>query len=204
MLIPWLNFISLQVSAFLFAYYAIISVMPVTRAEKHGEKAWRDCYKFRKIMSVFIAIMVINMILWLWFPVPELAWLLSSNPLIGILVGVTIVIPCTVIMWKALKDGGTEHMKPSQDTKMHSGIYNHIRHPGIWGEMPLYISVGFFVNSIFLVVWAMIFAILFTVINIHYEEKDLVKRFGDAYRKYQQRTGALIPKFRRRRKQPPS
>jgi protein-S-isoprenylcysteine O-methyltransferase Ste14 len=200
MLIPWLNLISLQVSAFLFAYFAIISVMPVTRAEKYGDKAWKDCYRFRKIMSVFVGIMVLNMILWFWFPVPELAWPLTLNPLIGIIIGIAIVIPSIIILAKALKDGGAEHMKPSQETKMHGGIYNHIRHPGVWGEMPLYISIGFFLNSLFLILWSTIFSILFVVINIHYEERDLVKRFGDVYREYQQRTGALIPKFWRRKK----
>ena len=30
---------------------------------------------------------------------------------------------------------------------------------------------------------------------IYYEEKDLVRRFGDSYREYQKRTGALFPKF---------
>jgi hypothetical protein len=34
-----------------------------------------------------------------------------------------------------------------------------------------------------------------TAVVIRYEEKDLVKRFGDAYLECRQRTGALIPKF---------
>ena len=30
---------------------------------------------------------------------------------------------------------------------------------------------------------------------IHYEEIDLVKRFGEKYNEYQKRTGALFPKL---------
>ncbi|MHA1384825.1 MAG: hypothetical protein ACTSR3_13830 [Candidatus Helarchaeota archaeon] len=32
-------------------------------------------------------------------------------------------------------------------------------------------------------------------IIIYYEEKDLVKRFGKAYIEYQHNTGAIFPKF---------
>jgi protein-S-isoprenylcysteine O-methyltransferase Ste14 len=35
---------------------------------------------------------------------------------------------------------------------------------------------------------------------IHYEEKDLMKRFGNAYEEYRQQTGALIPKLKKREK----
>ncbi|MFX1538420.1 MAG: methyltransferase family protein [Promethearchaeota archaeon] len=197
----WLNLISLHVSALMFAYFSIISVMPVTRSEKRGEKAWKECYWFRLIMSVFVCIMIINMILWLWFPVPELAWLVHPNPLVGIFLGIVIVVPCVIILVKALRDGGKEHMYPSKDTKMHGGIYKYIRHPGVWGEMPLYIAIGFFVNSLFLVLWMTLFVILYVPIYIYFEEKDLVKRFGDSYREYQQQTGALIPRFWRNKKQ---
>ncbi|MFX0096008.1 MAG: methyltransferase family protein [Candidatus Hodarchaeota archaeon] len=194
-LLGWLNFISLNISMLLFAYFSIASVMPVTRAEKRGDKAWKECYWFRIIMSVFVGIMIINMILWIWFPISELAWYVHPNPLIGIGIGAVIVIPCTIILVKALKDGGTEHMKPSKDTEMHKGIYEHIRHPGVWGEMPWYIAIGLFINSLFLALWMTLFVILYTPVYIYFEEKDLVKRFGDSYREYQQQTGALIPRF---------
>ena len=71
----------------------------------------------------------------------------------------------------------------------------HIRHPQILGEMPLFIAITLFINSLFLVVWVTFFVILGTPILIHYEEKDLLKRFGDAYLEYRRRTGGLIPKF---------
>ncbi len=194
-LIPWVNFISLQVSALMFAYFSIISVMPVTREEKRGEKAWKECYWFRLIMGIFVCIMVVNTILWIWFPVPELNWHFHPDPLFGFLIGVIITIPCIVILIKAMQDGGEEHMKPSKATELHGGIYQHIRHPGVLGEMPLYIVVALFVNSLFLVLWMILFILCYVPIYIYFEEKDLIKRFGAPYIEYRNQTGALIPKF---------
>jgi protein-S-isoprenylcysteine O-methyltransferase Ste14 len=36
-------------------------------------------------------------------------------------------------------------------------------------------------------------------IVIYFEEKDLIKRFGDKYLDYKKKTGALIPKFWQKR-----
>ncbi|MFX0205646.1 MAG: methyltransferase family protein [Candidatus Hodarchaeota archaeon] len=194
-LIPWVNLLSLHISALMFSYFSIVSVMPVTREEKRGEKAWKECYWFRIVMSVFAVIMVINTILWIWFPVPIFNWKIHPDPFFGFIIGVIITIPCGVILVKAMQDGGEEHMKPSKETKLHGGIYQHIRHPGVWGEMPLYIVIALLINSFFLVIWMIIFVILYVPFYIYFEEKDLVKRFGAPYIEYREKTGALVPKF---------
>jgi len=40
--------------------------------------------------------------------------------------------------------------------------------------------------------------VLITPIVIYFEEKDLIKRFGDGYLFYKKNVGALIPKFWRK------
>jgi protein-S-isoprenylcysteine O-methyltransferase Ste14 len=65
--------------------------------------------------------------------------------------------------------------------------------------MPLFIAIALFINSLFLTVWTTLFVSLGTPIFIHYEEKDLLKRFGDAYLEYRRRTRGLIPRFWKRR-----
>ena len=140
-------------------------------------------------------IMIINMILWIWFPVPNLAWAFHPNPVVGEVIAFAIAVPSSAILMKGVKDAGKETMQPSKTTKIFGGIYQHIGHPQTLGEMPLFIAVALFINSLFLVLWATLFVILGTPILVYYEEKDLVKRFGNAYLEYRRRTGALIPKF---------
>lgn len=201
MSIAWLNLLSLHISAFLLAYLGVLSVMPVTRAEKRGERAWKECRQLRSIAGFFEFVLIINMVLWIWYPVQQLAWLIHFNPLVGRIVATAIAAPCATILVKGMKDAGMETMQPSKTTKMFGGIYQYIRHPQTLGEMPLLIAIAFFTNSLFLVLWATLIVVLGTGILIHYEEKDLVKRFGDAYLEYRQRTGALIPKFWKKKRE---
>jgi protein-S-isoprenylcysteine O-methyltransferase Ste14 len=53
--------------------------------------------------------------------------------------------------------------------------------------------IALFVNSLFLTVWMTVFIFIFTPIHIYYEEKDLLKRFGDEYAEYRKATPAVFP-----------
>ena len=200
LVIEWLNFISLHVCAILFAYLTTLSVMPVTREEERGEQAWDECATLRNISFVFAGIMILNTIFWFWFPVSELAWVLNPDPLFGIIIGAIIGIPCIAILRVAMRDAGEEMGAPQKGISMHGGIYKRIRHPGALGEMPLYIVVALIVNSLFLTIWMTAFVFLFTPMHIYYEEKDLLKRFGEDYAEYRRTTPALFPGLKRRRK----
>jgi len=196
LIIAWFNLISLHVCATIFAYLTTLSVMPVTREEERGEEAWAECAKLRSISFVFAGIMILNTILWVLFPVTELAWVLNSNPLFGIVIGAIIGIPCLMILRIAMKDAGEEMSSPQKGISMHGGIYKRIRHPGALGEMPLYVVVALFVNSFFLTIWMILFIVIFTPLHIHYEEKDLLKRFGEEYAEYRRTTPAIFPRLR--------
>ncbi len=81
--------------------------------------------------------------------------------------------------------------------ELHGGIYKKLRHPGAVGEMPLYVVIALFVNSLFLAIWLTAFILVFTPIHIYYEEKDLLKRFGEEYAEYRRRTPAVFPGLKR-------
>ena len=199
LVIAWLNLISLHVCAILFAYLTTLSVMPVTREEERGEKAWAECARLRNISFAFAGIMILNTILWIWFPITELAWVLSPDPVFGIIIGSIIGVPCFILLMIAMRDAGEEMGAPQKGISMHGGIYKRMRHPGALGEMPLYIVIALFVNSLFLTIWMTLFVFIFTPIHIYYEEKDLLKRFGEDYAEYRRTTPALFAGLKRRR-----
>ena len=200
-LIAILNFISLLSSFIVMGYFYTLSIQPMKRSEKYGDKAWRDCKNFRSIGSLGELISIINLILWIWFPLPFVnEWIINPNFWIGVIIAVCILIPCIIIMIKGVKDAGSETLKPSKETKMYGGIYNYIRHPQTLGEFPILIAISFIFNSWFLVILSTLFIIIYTPIMIYYEEIDLTKRFGEKYTEYQKRTGALFPKLRMKQK----
>ncbi len=194
-MIEWLNFISLILSTIFFCYFYTLSVQPMKRKEKRGERAWKDCMILRSLAGLFEFIIFVNILLWAWFPIPSLSWIIHSNIGVGIVICIAIVVPGLIIMVKGVKDAGSESLRPSKDTEMYGGIYNYIRHPQTLGEFPIFVAFAFAVNSWFLILLMSALVVIYTPIMIHYEEKDLIKRFGDRFREYQQRTGAILPKF---------
>ncbi len=196
-MINWVNLGSLLLSIVLFCYLYTLSVQPIKREAQKGNLAWEQCMRLRIVASFFELIIAMNLILWIWFPIPMINWQVSINYGIGILIGFLIVIPCLMILLKGIRDAGKETLQPSQETQMYGGIYNHIRHPQSLGEFPLFIAIAFMVNSWFLIILMSLFVIIYVPIMVYYEEKDLLRRFGEKYREYQKRTGALLPKFKK-------
>lgn len=198
MIIAAVNFISFIIACFIMSYLYLLSIQPVKRAEKRGEKAWSDCKKFRSIGGFLELVSVVNLFLWIWFPLPLVdTWIISPNIWVGITISICIAIPCTTILLLGVKAAGTETLSPSKDTEMYGGIYKYIRHPQSLGEFPLFPALSFAFNSWFLVLISSVFIIIYIPIMIHFEEKDLVKRFGEKYREYKTKTGALFPKLRK-------
>lgn len=192
------NFVSLLFFFFILAYFYTLSIQPVKLAETHGEKAWKQCKTFRSIGGFAELISVVNLLLWIWFPLPIVGdWIISSNIWLGIIIGICILVPCTVVMLKGVKDAGSETISPSKDTNMYGGIYNYIRHPQTLGEFPMFVGISFLFNSWFLVTISSFYILIYTPVMIYYEEKDLIRRFGQAYIDYKKRTGALFPKLKK-------
>jgi protein-S-isoprenylcysteine O-methyltransferase Ste14 len=194
-MIEWLNLTSLLVSILLFCYLYTISLQPKKRSKLKGEKAWKEAAIFRSIAGILEFIIVINTLLWIWFPIPPLNLKIHPNMVIGIGISILIIIPGVILMVKGMLDAGSETAKPSEDTEMYGGIYKYIRHPQSLGEFPVFIAIAFIANSWFLVLIMVLFNIIYVPIMIYYEEKDLIRRFGKDYERYQEKTGALFPKL---------
>ena len=74
-----------------------------------------------------------------------------------------------------------------------TGIYSFSRHP-------LYISNGLFAigmailfNSLYAFIFSIIYSFLYLPI-IYFEEKNLLKKYGEEYKKYKEKVGLLFPK----------
>ena len=74
-------------------------------------------------------------------------------------------------------------------------LYRLVRHPLHLGTMTVLWATPT------MTVGHLLFAVVMTiyiVIGIHYEERDLVRHFGDSYREYQRETPMLLPRPQRR------
>lgn len=194
-IISLINFISLNVSAILSFYVYTLSIMPVTRELKKGKKTWKESSRLRILADIIWTLFILNFILSIWFPVKSLNWPISQDYISLFIISITIMVPFLIITFKAVKDAGIETVSTSEDNEMYGGIYNYIRHPQMLGASPLILLICCFLNSLILLIWFSILIVIIVPIVIHFEEKDLLERFGESYKEYRGRTGAIIPKF---------
>jgi len=105
-------------------------------------------------------------------------------------------------MSKTLKVFGIDYMGlvyifyPESSTLQNHEIYSILRHPTYHSLMLLSIGGIFLRPSIYSIIYFLIFLI---GINIHLkyvEEKELIQRFGEGYKKYKEEVPALIVRLK--------
>ena len=82
--------------------------------------------------------------------------------------------------------------KKNHQLVMH-GPYRWVRHPLYATGIALYLALGLIAANWFMLTCSAIAAIAIRLFVVPREERALIERFGDAYRQYRQRTGALTP-----------
>jgi protein-S-isoprenylcysteine O-methyltransferase Ste14 len=96
-------------------------------------------------------------------------------------------------MIAGLRDAGREAAIPDPNHGMYRGIYCRVRHPQAIGEAFIWFAIAFAVNSPFLVLYSLVWLPVFFLFCI-VEERDLLRRFGDAYADYRREVGMLFPR----------
>ncbi len=74
------------------------------------------------------------------------------------------------------------------------GVYKHIRHPGYLGELLMFFAIPLLLNSAYGVL-VMVLVCPFVLYRIRVEEKMMLEKFGDEYRRYVTSTKKLIPQI---------
>ncbi len=102
-----------------------------------------------------------------------------------------------VTAWSAfhfLKVRGTPVPFNPPPTVIDTGPYRYVRNPMLTGVFLLLLGIGFGLNSASLV---LVFTPLYVLVNVwelkHIEEPELVRRLGETYIRYRQRTPMFIP-----------
>jgi protein-S-isoprenylcysteine O-methyltransferase Ste14 len=195
-MIAWINFGLLVISTLLTLHFYVKSVGPAALEQKIGLRAYKLCARYRLLSGAFMTLATINYVVYFFYPLPlplpeTFPWPWWGSALIA----VAIALPAGYLFFRGMKDAGEETMVPKKEHTLYGGIYTKIRHPQAAGELPLWWVIAFALHSPFLVLYSFVWVPVF-VLMCRAEERDLILRYGDAYRAYQARTGFLLPKRR--------
>ncbi|MGZ4789653.1 MAG: methyltransferase family protein [Terriglobales bacterium] len=95
-----------------------------------------------------------------------------------------------------LQLSGHHELQPEQHEQrlVSNGIRDHVRHPIYLGH--LCEMLGWSIGTGLVACWVLTaFALITGAVMIRHEERELIQRFGDSYREYQQRVPAIVPKW---------
>ncbi len=99
-----------------------------------------------------------------------------------------------LLVWLNFRDGRARVELFGTHRLQVRGVYSWVRHPMMLGGLLFLLTSGPSLNN--LAYTAMYAA--YMVIGGYYEERRLVRIFGDTYRRYQAQVGAFVPRFGRR------
>jgi protein-S-isoprenylcysteine O-methyltransferase Ste14 len=152
---------------------------------------------FGVFTGVFVlAAVLVDLVLNLPRLLPESARLPVSTSVIAVGVWIT-----AWSVFHFLKVKGTPVPLNPPPKLVDTGPYRYVRNPMLTGVFLLLFGIGFGINSVSLV---LLFTPLYVLINVwelkHIEEPELIKRLGDEYVEYREKTPMFIPAWRPRPK----
>jgi len=85
-------------------------------------------------------------------------------------------------------------MFPEKSRKVEGGIYKYVRHPRYLGRFFMVMGIGALANNILAISVALIHFLSYFLL-IWVEDSELVKRFGESFKKHTEEVPALVPKY---------
>lgn len=156
---------------------------------------------FVLLASVCLALLIVG-----WAPLPGELWR-TDDPLLVVLLwsvcagGWLLLLISTFLIDHfelfGLKQGWlrVRRAEPAETAFKTPALYRVVRHPMMLGFLLGFWATPHMTTSRFVLAAGMT---LYILVGIAFEERDLVRRFGDHYRRYQRNVPKLIPGWRRR------
>ena len=154
--------------------------------DKHGEHPVGDAGQL-VLLAMFLTLWVADSFFLGWT-----TFLAGYAPLLYRLIPAGLILFWGIILAKASHCVAHHHEDP--ESVKSDGAFRFIRHPLYFSSMLFYIALTLMSFSLASLGMALMIFIFYDFLARH-EEKLMIKRFGDEYSQYMNRTGRWIPKL---------
>jgi len=147
----------------------------------------------------FPAAVLGSVFFWLWLD-RRMGWRGPHAPWLGAALfgaGLLLASWCNILF--ADIGGGSAHPFTAKTKHLViAGPYRYVRNPMMWGVGALLVGLTLWMASIGLWFGFLLFLLFVSWFVPHYEERDMERRFGEAYRDYCRRVPRWLPRLRPR------
>ena len=193
-MVAWINVAVLVLSTLLCLAFYVRSAGPAALATKIGARAYPLCTRYRFLAAALMSVATANYVIYYFYPLPiQLPRAFPWPWWVSAVIALVIAVPSGYLFLRGVRDAGMETMLVRAEHTLYGGIYEKIRHPQAAGELPFWWVVAFLLHSPFLALYSLVWIPIFFIMSLA-EERDLAIRYGEAYEKYRERTGFLLPK----------
>lgn len=175
--------------------------------KKHGQK---EAYKFGRFLGISANIFHLLILIGFWFSFQPRFDFYYGKTLLLDLFGIAIYLSNFLISLPFLIFGlwflidseqrlGEEtlmgHLKPKKIIS--SGSYSIVRHPQYLGSNLVHLGMSLLLAGVFSLAFSPIY-FFYNFLTAKKEEEELIKEFGNEYKKYQKKVPMFVPRLRRR------
>lgn len=184
----------------IFVISASISKYHRRKAKLSGEAiSRRDEGRVAMLLRAAVALPLMLSFLAYMINPSWMAWSELALPVWARWVGVGLGIACLPLLWTLFQSIGSNISETVLTKKNHrlvmTGPFRWIRHPLYTVAMLLFFSYGLMASNWWMMMFTALGLGLIEVLVIPKEEVELIAKFGDEYRDYQERVGKLLPRL---------
>lgn len=148
--------------------------------------------ELERSIFVLVSALLLLLLMWQWRPLPVVVWDVRATPwreaLVGLYLGGWALLVASSFFIDHFAMFG---LRDAADGPLSSPyLYRYVRHPIYLGFVIVFWATPHMTAGHLLLATGMS---AYLAVGIRFEERDLVRRFGDAYRDYQARVPMLLP-----------
>jgi methanethiol S-methyltransferase len=196
----WMIFSHSMLTIGWIVYCSLHSILAASSVKKYPHK-WMGVHsRFYRLYYTVFSFVGLTILLFAQFTIPSIAIITETKftQITGIIIstiGALIMLLCISKYFFQLSGLKSLIRESAANELMITGIHKYVRHPlytgtfiFIWGLWIVYPFLSLLITNVIITIY--------TLIGIRFEEKKLVKEFGESYKLYRENTPMLIPRFR--------
>jgi len=162
--------------------------------DRWGKQGYSRIFTITSILTLLIAFLSMNFWDWIYFitqPTLIQPLLFTIGIVLGLAGAILAMMASRVISVSTVADMRTDR----KAELVTDGIYSKVRHPLYLATVLVLFALAFIYPFPAVIVFA-ISMIGYTMIGAYFEERKLVKHYGDEYLEYKKTVGFIIPRLR--------